>query len=113
VGNEQFLMGNVFDGITRPEISEDFKEVNVYSKKECSECFARFYCSGGCAANSFNFTGGINDVYRIGCEMQRKRVECAVMIKAALAGDEEISLPVPASSQENCGEDCGEEECRS
>lgn len=85
VGNEEFLLGNVEDGIVRTDLTCQFKKCNVYSKKECSACFARFYCSGGCAANSYNFTGKINDVYEIGCKMQQKRIECALMIKAALA----------------------------
>ncbi len=85
VGNEKFKLGNVSDGVLRDDIVKDFAQVNVYSKKECSECFARFFCSGGCAANSYNFTGNINSVYEIGCEMQRKRIECALMIKAAEA----------------------------
>jgi uncharacterized protein len=84
VGNEKFLLGNTDTGIERGDIVEEFKKVNVYAKKECSSCFARFYCSGGCAANSYNFTGGINDVYEIGCQLQRKRVECSIMLKAAL-----------------------------
>ena len=85
VGNEEFLLGNVDEGIVRTDLTSEFKTCNVYSKKECSDCFARFYCSGGCAANSYNFTGKINDVYEIGCKMQQKRIECALMIKAALA----------------------------
>ena len=85
VGEEKFLMGNVWDGVQKPEIRDAFKEFNVYAKEKCRECFARFYCSGGCAANSYNFHGSINDVYDLGCELQRKRVECAIMIKAALA----------------------------
>lgn len=85
VGEEKFLMGNVDEGITKPEISDAFRDCNVYSKDKCKNCFARFFCSGGCAANSYNFHGHINDAYDIGCEMQRKRVECAIMIKAALA----------------------------
>lgn len=88
VGNEEFLLGNVEDGIVRTDLTCEFKKCNVYSKKECSTCFARFYCSGGCAANSYNFTGKINDVYEIGCKMQQKRIECALMIKAALAEEE-------------------------
>ena len=84
VGMEQFLLGNVRDGIVREDTVESFKRVNVYSKPACSSCFARFYCSGGCLANSWNFTGSINDVYEIGCALERKRVECAIMIKAAL-----------------------------
>jgi len=88
VGNEEFLLGNVDEGIVRTDLTCDFKKCNVYSKKECSSCFARFYCSGGCAANSYNFTGKINDVYEIGCKMQQKRIECALVIKAALAEEE-------------------------
>ena len=85
VGTEQFLMGNVWEGIKTPEIQKEFRHCNVYTKEECKKCFARFYCSGGCAANSFNMHGTINSTYGIGCELQRKRVECAIMIKAALA----------------------------
>ncbi len=85
VGQEEFLMGNVDDGIVRPEIADDFRSCNVYSKDKCRDCFAKFYCSGGCMANSYNFHGTIHDTYEIGCEMQRKRVECAIMMKAALS----------------------------
>lgn len=85
VGQEAFLMGNVDEGINRPEIADDFRSCNVYSKDSCRNCFAKFYCSGGCMANAYNFHGTIHDTYEIGCEMQRKRVECAIMIKAALA----------------------------
>ena len=85
VGQEQFLMGNVFEGITKPEIRDEFKCCNVYAKDKCKKCFAKFYCSGGCAANAYNFSGSINGTYEIGCELQRKRVECAIMIKAAEA----------------------------
>ena len=85
VGEEQFLMGNVDEGITRPEIRDQFGKCNVYTKEACKDCFARFYCSGGCAANAYHFQKDINGNYGIGCELQRKRVECAIMIKAALA----------------------------
>lgn len=88
VGEEKFLMGNVFDGLKNTELQEEFKCCNVYAKEKCRKCFAKFYCSGGCAANSYNFHGSINDAYDIGCELQRKRVECAIMIKAALADEE-------------------------
>ena len=85
VGNEDFLMGNVDEGITRNDIRDSFKNCNVYSKEKCKNCFAKFYCSGGCAANSYNFHGNINDAYDVGCEMQKKRIECAIMIRAAMA----------------------------
>ena len=85
VGYEDFLLGNVEDGVTNTELVKTFKMCNVYAKKECSECFARYFCSGGCAANSYHFHGRIDSVYETGCELERKRVECALMIKAALA----------------------------
>ena len=88
VGQEEFLMGNVDTGVTRTDIRDEFKLCNVYAKEKCRKCFARFYCSGGCAANSYNFHGCITDAYDIGCEMQKKRIECAIMIKAALAEEE-------------------------
>ncbi len=89
VGNEDFLLGNVFDGINRTDIVDGFKACNVYSKPECSKCFARFYCSGGCAANAYNFTGDIHGNYEVGCALQKKRIECAIMIKAALSDKEQ------------------------
>lgn len=85
VGEEEFLLGNVEEGITNTEIRDKFKLCNVYAKDKCKDCFARFYCSGGCAANSYKFHHSITDAYDVGCELERKRVECAIMIKAALA----------------------------
>ena len=89
VGEEGFVIGNVYDGITATELQEGFKHQNVYEKPKCRDCFARYYCSGGCAANSFKFSGNIDDVYEIGCELQRKRIECAIMIKVAEETDKE------------------------
>ncbi len=88
VGNEQFLLGNVDTGIVNTQVRDEFKMCNVYAKEKCKDCFARFYCSGGCAANAWNFSNSITGAYEIGCEMQKKRIECAIMIKAALAEDE-------------------------
>ncbi len=85
VGIPEFLLGNVFSGIRKREIVDEFKQCNVYAKKECRKCFARFYCSGGCAANAYQSKGSILGTYDISCELERKRVECAIMIKAALA----------------------------
>ena len=78
-------MGNVYEGIRKPEVAAEFAACNVYTKPDCKDCFARFYCSGGCAANAYHFSGDIKGSYEIGCELQRKRVECAIRIKAALA----------------------------
>lgn len=85
VGIEEYKMGTVYEGVTTPNIQDEFKCCNVYTKDDCKDCFAKFYCSGGCAANSFNFNGNINDTYEVGCILQRKRVESALMIKVAEA----------------------------
>lgn len=85
VGMDDFLMGNVDTGVVNTALRDKFKLCNVYSKPECRKCFAKLYCSGGCAANAYNFTGDINGVYDIGCALERKRVECAIMMKAAQA----------------------------
>lgn len=87
VGEDDFCIGNVFDGIKNQDIVNEFKLCNVYAKDKCKDCFARFYCSGGCAANSYKFHGNILDAYDIGCELQKKRIECAIMLKAAMADE--------------------------
>ncbi len=86
VGMDDFLMGNVATGITARELRDKFRSCSVLSRPECGSCFAKYQCSGGCAANAYNFTHDINGVYDIGCTLQKKRIECAVMIKAATAG---------------------------
>ncbi len=85
VGKDEFRLGSVYEGITNTEVQNEFKLCNVYAKEKCRECFAKFYCSGGCAANSYNFSGDINGAYDLGCELQRKRIEVAIMMKAAEA----------------------------
>ncbi len=85
VGEEEFKLGDVFTGIKRTDICDRFRSCNVYTKEKCRDCFARFYCSGGCPANSYKFQGRIDDSYDLSCEMERKRVECAIMLQAALA----------------------------
>lgn len=89
VGTEDFKLGDIYNGIKKTELVEEFKLCNVYAKDKCKDCFARFYCSGGCAANSYQFHGTILDAYDIGCKLQQKRVECAIMIKAAMADFDE------------------------
>lgn len=85
VGDEKFLLGNIWDGVTNKEVLNQFNECNVYSHKECKDCFAKLYCSGGCAANAYHTTGSVNGVYEFGCELHRKRIECAIMLKVAEA----------------------------
>ena len=89
VGNEKFKMGNVEDGITRNDIKEEFERSNVYTKPKCADCFAKFYCSGGCSANAYNFNGDINTPYDLACEFERKRVECSIAIEALKMLDKE------------------------
>ena len=83
VGNKDFLLGNIYEGNLREDIAKNFKKGHIYNKPTCTNCWARFYCSGGCQANNFNFNGDINVPYEIGCEMQKKRIECAIALKAA------------------------------
>lgn len=83
VGHDEFKLGNIFEGVKNQEAVEQFKGCNIYSHKECKDCFARMYCSGGCAANAYNNTGSINGVYELGCQLHRKRIECAIMMQVA------------------------------
>ena len=85
VGMDAFKMGNVSEGVTNLNMRSQFEQCNVYSKEECKSCWAKFFCSGGCAANSYNFHGDIHHVYEIGCELQKKRLECAIGIQAELS----------------------------
>ncbi|MCR5282909.1 MAG: thioether cross-link-forming SCIFF peptide maturase [Lachnospiraceae bacterium] len=87
VGQEEFCLGNVDDGIIRKDLTEQFGRCNVYTKESCKTCFAKYYCSGGCMANSQHFTGDINGTYEIGCQLQKKRIECAIMMQAAMSED--------------------------
>ena len=81
VGMDDFKMGTVMDGRLNTDIQNYFRNSNVYTKKECMQCWARFYCSGGCSANEYQFNGDINVPYKVGCELEKKRVECALWIK--------------------------------
>ena len=85
VGKTEFKMGTVDTGVVNTDIRHNFEQCNVYNKPECQKCWAKFYCSGGCVANSFNSHGDLITPYEIGCEMQKKRIECAIMIKAVEA----------------------------
>lgn len=87
VGEEKFKLGNVYDGVTATNVQNEFASTNVYSRPECRDCWAKLYCSGGCAANAYHATGSVNGVYKYGCELFKKRMECAIM--AELAKEEE------------------------
>ena len=83
VGEERFKLGDVWTGVTNIEIQNEFAACNVYTRPECNDCWAKLYCSGGCAANAYHATGSVNGVYSYGCELFKKRMECAIMLEAA------------------------------
>ena len=89
VGDEGYCMGNVWDGVTNTALREKFRSCNVYAREECRDCWAKLYCAGGCPANAFHATGDITGIYEYGCELFRKRMECAIMIQIAKSEDEE------------------------
>ncbi len=85
VGDESFKLGDVWKGVTNDALRNDFRSCNVYARKECADCWAKLYCSGGCAANAYHATGSIKGIYESGCELFKKRMECAIMMKVAEA----------------------------
>ena len=85
VGEERFKLGNIWDGVTNTDIQKEFAACNVYAHPECGDCWARLYCSGGCAANAYHATGSVTGVYEYGCKLFRKRMECAIMVAIARA----------------------------
>lgn len=85
VGEPEFCLGDVWRGIIRPEIGEQFRHCHVYAHPECADCWAKLYCSGGCPANAYHATGSVCGVYDYGCQLFRKRIECAIMVKVAEA----------------------------
>ncbi len=85
VGEERFKLGDIWTGVTNHAIQEEFASCNVYARPECADCWAKLYCSGGCAANAYHATGSIKGIYSYGCELFRKRMECAIMVAVARA----------------------------
>ena len=85
VGDEAFKLGDIWKGVTNLDTQNSFAECNVYARKECRDCWARLYCSGGCAANAYHATGKVTGIYKSGCELFKKRMECAIMIQIARA----------------------------
>ena len=83
VGDEKFKLGNIWDGVTNTETQAQFAACNVYAHPECKDCWARLYCSGGCAANAYHATGSVTGIYEQGCKLFRKRMECAIMVAIA------------------------------
>ncbi len=89
VGEEKFKLGDIWNGVTNTEIQNEFAACNVYTRPECEDCWAKLYCSGGCAANAYHATGSVNGVYKYGCELFKKRMECAIMLEIAKTMDGE------------------------
>ena len=83
VGDDKYLLGNVWDGVSNTAIQEEFASCNVYARPDCKDCWAKLYCSGGCAANAYHATGSVKGIYKSGCELFRKRMECAIMVAIA------------------------------
>lgn len=89
VGDEKFKLGNIWDGVVNKEIQDEFASCNVYAREECKDCWARLYCSGGCAANAYHSTGSVKGIYKYGCDLFKKRMECAIALAAANEADED------------------------
>ena len=87
VGDESFKLGDIYNGVTNTETQKCFADCNVYARPECRDCWARLYCSGGCAANAYHSTGSVTGIYKQGCDLFRKRMECAIMLAVARAVD--------------------------
>ena len=87
VGDPKYSLGNIWDGVTNTAVQDEFRSCNAYARPECANCWARLYCSGGCAANAYHATGSINGIYEYGCELFKKRIECAVMMQVAEADE--------------------------
>lgn len=85
VGDERFIIGNVNEGIVKEEIVKKFRDVTINNKQKCNDCWAKYFCSGGCHANAFNYNNDIKIPYEVGCELEKKRVECSIYIKAKLS----------------------------
>ena len=87
VGDERYRLGSIYEGVCNEEIQEQFRRCNAYARPECRDCWAQLYCSGGCAANAYHATGSIAGIYEYGCELFKKRMECAIMMQVARSGD--------------------------
>ena len=113
VGDEKYRLGDLWEGVTNTGTQEEFRSCNAYARPDCRDCWAMHYCSGGCAANSYHATGDVRGIYEYGCELFRKRMECAIMIQVAhdalgITGHES-GIPMDDSSDcSSCGESCGD-----
>ena len=88
VGDEKYRLGDVWVGVTNKKSQQEFADCNVYARPECTDCWAKLYCSGGCAANAYHATGSVKGIYEPGCDLFRKRMECAIMLAVARSDEE-------------------------
>ncbi len=102
VGEEKFRMGDIWTGVQKEDIREKFASCNAYSRPECKDCWAKLYCSGGCAANSYHATGDINSIYEYGCDVFRKRIECAIAVKLLTMDVDKVSGAGAALPEDDC-----------
>ena len=111
VGDEKYKLGDIWNGVSNTEAQEEFRSCNAYARPDCRDCWAMHYCSGGCAANSYHATGDVKGIYEYGCELFRKRMECAIMIQVAhdalgITGYESCMAKDADDDCSSCGEDC-------
>lgn len=121
VGEDEYCLGNIWDGVKNTEKQEEFRSCNAYARPDCNDCWAKLYCSGGCAANAFHATGSVTGIYEYGCELFRKRMECAIMIQVAhnahpelykKADEAEVNSNSNCDDQTNCDTCSDSEELR-
>ena len=121
VGEDEYCLGNIWDGVKNTEKQEEFRSCNAYARPDCNDCWAKLYCSGGCAANAFHATGSVTGIYEYGCELFRKRMECAIMIQVAhnahpelykKADEAEVNSKSNCDDQTNCDTCSDSEELR-
>ena len=105
VGDLKYSLGDVWNGVKNTEIQDKFRKCNVFARRECDSCWARLYCSGGCAANSYHATGDITGIYEYGCKLFRKRIECAIMLKVAQF-EEGLDSGLQIECDSECTENC-------
>ena len=96
VGDEAYKLGDIWNGVTNTDLRDEFKMCNAYARPDCKDCWAKLYCSGGCAANAYHATGSIRGIYEYGCDLFRKRIECAIMAKVAESEDAENAQGNPS-----------------
>ena len=108
VGDDKYKLGDIWNGVSNTELRDEFKLCNAYARPDCKDCWAKLYCSGGCAANAYHATGSITGIYGYGCELFKKRMECAIMVKIAeseMGVSTDTSIP-GESACAGCDSDC-------